>query len=122
MTFKKFEEIVKAHRPDVTVHKHNTYAEEKSNFCVFVVFNEGTPNESRVYRYNGSYIDVLNKLHINTVEQKYVDSVKHRLAELEAEHGTEVEGLFGDTYIADNTEEINRYSAMLEDYKNYVVV
>lgn len=122
MTFKRFEEIVKAYRPEVTVHKHNTYAEEKSNFCVFVVFNEGTPNESRVYKYNGSYIDVLNKLHINTVEQKYVDSVKRRLAELEAEHGTEVEDLFGDTYIADNTDDINRYRKMLDEYESYVIV
>lgn len=123
MTFKRFEEIVKANRPEITVFQHGTFAEEKTNFAVSVVFNQGQPNESKVYQYKGSYVDVLNKLHINVVEKKYVDNLRHILQELIDSNGKEEEDIFGEgTYVIDNTDEINNYTNILKQYESYIVV
>lgn len=122
MTFANFEAIVKKHRPEVTVFKHGTYANEKTNFAVSVIFNYGQPNESRVYQYSGSYITVLNKLGIKTIEKRYIDNRRMQLAELIEENGKEVEDLFGDIYIADNTDEIKRLTEELKEYESYIIV
>lgn len=122
MTFKRFAEIVKENRPEITVFQHGTYAEEKTNFAVSVIFNQGQPNESRVYQYNGSYVDVLNKLHINAVEKKFIDNIKHILQELVAANGKEEEDIFGDTYIVNNDAEIANYTDLLKKYESYIIV
>lgn len=122
MTFKRFEEIVKERRPEVKVWKHNGFATGSKTLSVCVVFNYGQANESRVYTYNGTYHQVLDKLHINAVEQCEIDFAKNQLAKLEAEHGTLVRDLFGDTYIADNSKEITRYRNMIKEYESYVLV
>ncbi len=122
MTFKRFAEIVKENRPEITVFQHGTFVEEKTNLAVSVVFNQGQPNESRVYQYNGSYVDVLNKLHINAVEKKFIDNIKHILQELIATNGKEEEDIFGDTYIVNNDVEIANYTDLLKKYESYIIV
>lgn len=122
MTFKKFQTLVAEHRPEVTVWEHGVFGQ--SNGKVAVVFNKDTEKESKVYFYGGSYLDVLNKLGIPTVDHKWVEELEARLANKIAEHGTITDDCgFSEPYVVDNTEDINYYRSTIEKYRTeYVII
>lgn len=60
MTFDKFEEIVKKHKPEIEVTSHGFHT---SKVNIGVVFKKG----GRAYSYSGSYCDVLNRIGIKAI-------------------------------------------------------
>ena len=113
MTFTEFKAIVKSKYPQAEVFKHGDFVGNKIN--VAVVF---TP-QSKVYKYNGTYCEVLNKLGFKAIYKHNLEAVKNALAKAKAEHGTKDE-FFG--LEIDNIEEIARLEADLKECESYVVV
>ena len=113
MTFTEFEVIVKNKYPQAEVFKHGEFVGNKIN--VAVIF---TP-QSKVYKYNGTYCEVLNKLGFKAIYKHNLEAVKNALAKAKAEHGTQDE-FFG--LEIDNTEDITRLEADLKEYESYIVV
>ena len=113
MTFTEFEAIVKSKFPQAEIFKHGEFAGNKIN--VAVIF---TP-QSKAYKYNGTYCEVLNKLGFEAIYKHNLEAVKNSLAKAKAEHGTR-DDFFG--LEVDNTEEIARLEAELKEYERYIVV
>lgn len=113
MTFTEFGVIVKSKYPQAEIFKHGEFAGNKIN--VAVIF---TP-QSKAYKYNGTYCEVLNKLGFEAIYKHNLEAVKNALAKAKAEHGTK-DDFFG--LEVDNTEEIARLEAELQEYERYIVV
>ena len=113
MTFIEFETIVKSKYPQAEVFRHGEFVGNKIN--VAIVF---TP-QSKVYKYNGTYCEVLNKLGFKAIYKHNLEAVKNALAKARAEHRTKDE-FFG--LEIDNTEEIARLEANLGEYESYIIV
>ena len=89
MTFAKFAAIVATYRPDVEVTKHNGFQEQSG---VGVVFKDshgstGGSTDHRIYRYKGSYSDILNRLGIKVVTLDDYESVRWSLRRAREMHG-----------------------------------
>lgn len=116
MTFNQFTAIVNAKYPNAKMYMHGKMAGNKIN--VAIVFN-GT-NEEKVYQYNGTYCEVLNKLGIKAMYQHNYDAVKDHLAKAKALHETEDE-FFGFTY--DKSEEIKELTSLLNEIeRDFIIV
>ena len=74
MTFSRFEEVVKEKYPQARLFKHGEFAGSKIN--VAIIFNG---EHGKVYNYNGTYCDVLNRLGIKAVYKHNYDSAKATL-------------------------------------------
>lgn len=111
MTFKKFEEIVKAHRPEITVYPHS-----RSEF-VGVQF---TPT-GRIYDYAGSYVQVLNRLGIKAITKADLHQLQDHLSKLEAEDGKESIWWWGE--VVDNTKLIQECKQQIDEImRTYIVI
>lgn len=91
MTFAKFAAIVATYRPDVEVTRHNGFQEQSG---VGVVFKNGSTDRRtdkhtnrRIYRYKGSYSDILNRLGIKVVTREDYESVRWSLRRAREMHG-----------------------------------
>lgn len=116
MTFKTFEKIVAAHRPDVIVSQHGDYCNNKSKNTLGIIFVKPDGRQSRIYDYHGTYAEILNKLKIRVV-------TKSDIASLEAELKT-CEELDGQESIFDDDDEVLDYSkeiANIKDRLNYLL-
>ncbi len=124
MTFARFEEMVKERYPEAELFKHGEFAGNKIN--VAIVFNPRSAIDpytmewtGKVYQYNGTYCEVLNRIGIKAIYKHDLDAYYNRLERAKRMHGQE--GWFGD--IIDNTEEIARLEKEISDYENnYVIV
>lgn len=116
MTFKEFEAIVKEHRPEITVFSHGEFSGNKIN--VAVIFNPS--GHGKVYKYNGSYCYVLNKLGIKAIYSEDLWNLEMALKRAIESHGTP--NIFSNETI-DNTEEIARLEKEIEEIKrDYIIV
>ena len=106
MTFKTFEGIVKEHRPEIEVAPHGQYLGVVNSVSVAVIFN---PPYGKVYHYNGTYCDVLNRLGIKACYRSQLNTFQENLKRLKTKHGKL--SVFG--YLIDNTEEIQRYEEII---------
>ena len=115
MTFNNFEQIVKKHYPNCKLFKHGEFAGNKIN--VAVIFNG---EHGRVYKYNGTYCDVLNRLGIKAIYEHNYQSYKNALEVAKRTHGKK-NPFFGGTM--DNSREIEEYTNYLNDIEqNYVII
>lgn len=96
MTFKQFEAIVKEYRPDAVVSKHGGYWNGKSDWRLGIYFVDENGNESRVYKYGGTYQQVLSKLGIETVTKEQIEVAKMELERCKEQHG-KPDMFFGNT-------------------------
>lgn len=116
MTFNEFEAIVKEHRPEITVFSHGEFAGNKIN--VAVIFNPS--GHGKVYKYNGNYCNVLNKLGIKAIYSEDLWNLEMCLKRAIESHGEP--NIFTDEPI-DNTEEIARLEKEIEEIKrDYIIV
>ena len=113
MTFTEFEAIVKNKYPQAKVFKHGEFVGNKIN--VVVIF---TP-QSKVYKYNGTYCEVLNKLGFKAIYKHNLEAVKNALAKAKAGHGIQDE-FFG--LKIDNTEEIQRYEEIIAQIEREFII
>ncbi len=114
MTFSRFEELVKEKHPQAKLFKHGEFAGSKIN--VAIIFNG---EHGRVYNYNGTYCDVLNKLGIKAVYKHNYDSAKATLERYIQDNGTECV-FTGETL--DNTEQIASWTAIVQDMETNCVI
>lgn len=118
MTFARFEELVKANHPDVEIFKHGEFAGNKIN--VAIVFSKNAFGEGKVYQYNGTYCEVLNRLGIKAIYKHDLDNAKSVLDRYVREHGTR-NVFFGGVRYYDK--EIKEWSERVADYEaNFVIV
>ena len=110
MTFRKFQAIAAAHRPDVVVHAHKSFG-GVPDVAVYFIRQDGT--HSKVYSYRGSYGEILGRLGIKTISENDVATARMMLEMAQKSHGKP--GLFTKA-IRDNTEEIRKYAELLERY------
>ena len=110
MTFKTFEKIAAAYRPDVRVSKHGDYCNNASKNTLGIVFVKADGSESRVYDYHGTYAEILNKLKIKVV-------TKSDIASLEAELKM-YEELDGQESIFDDDDTVSDFSKEISDTKD----
>lgn len=115
MKFADFEKIVLNKHPNAKLFKHGEFSGNKIN--VAVIFN-GT-NSEKVYQYNGTYCEVLNKLGIEAVYQHSVKAIEDRIKYCNRVHGTE--DVFSDSII-DKTEEIAELTQRLNFIKENCVI
>ena len=99
MTFAKFAAIVATYRPDVEVTRHNGFQEQSGVGVVFRHSNSRTEcstaessdhhseRENRIYRYKGSYSDILNRLGIKVVTREDYESTRWLLRQAREQHG-----------------------------------
>lgn len=112
MTFKTFEKIAAAHRPDVRVSKHGDYCNNASKNTLGIVFVKADGSESRVYDYHGTYAEILNKLKIHVVTKSDIASLEYQLAYYEKKHGKK------NIFVFDGENEINDFSKEISDIKD----
>jgi hypothetical protein len=114
MTFRAFEQLVKAKYPEAEIFRHGEFAGNKIN--VAIVF---TPH-TKVYKYNGTYCDVLNRLGIKAIYSHDLENARRYLQHLKDTNGEE--NIFTGEAM-DYTEDIAEYTARIETYeKEYVIV
>lgn len=114
MTFVEFEKIVKSKHKEAEVFSHGTFAGNKIN--VAIIFR---PN-GKVYKYNGTYCEVLNRIGIKAIYKHSLENVKNILSLYKNNNGQI--NIFSKKPM-DYTEEIKKYEAMLNDYlENYIIV
>jgi hypothetical protein len=114
MTFATFETLVKKKHPAVEIFKHGEFAGSKIN--VAIVFK---PN-GKVYQYNGTYCEVLNKLGIPSIYKHDYEAAVSTLTKYKALHGTQDE-FFG--IVFDYSREIEEHTNRLNDFEqNYIIV
>lgn len=106
MTFERFQETVKANRPDVRVHQHKTFGGIQDVAVTFV----RNGKESKVYNYSGSYAAILRRLNINVISSEEASFIKNRIEILRRTHGRQ--SYFGG--VVDNTAEIARLEESLK--------
>ena len=99
MTYKTFAAIAAAYRPDVEVTRHNGFQEQSGVGVVFRQSNSRTKGsttdsndhhserENRIYRYKGSYSDILNRLGIKVVTREDYESTRWALERAREQHG-----------------------------------
>ena len=99
MTYKVFAAIAAAYRPDVEVTRHKGFQEQYGVGVVFRHSNSRTEcstagsndhhseRENRIYRYKGSYSDILNRLGIKVVTREDYDSTRWLLRQAREQHG-----------------------------------
>lgn len=117
MTFDRFEQLVKAKYPGVKLFPHGKFAEGvKSKINVGVIFHEN----SKVYTYNGTYCEVLNRLGIKAIYKHDLKAAEEHLEYAKNTNGRE--NIFSGKII-DKTAEIEELKTLLNDYyTNYIVV
>lgn len=114
MTLIEFTKIVKSKYVEAEVFKHGEFTGNKIN--VAVIFN---PN-GKVYQYNGTYCEVLNKLGIKAIYRHNFESAENTLNRYINENGTK-DDFFG--IVNDYTKEIAEWTERIKDYKaNYIIV
>lgn len=112
MTFESFEKIVVEKYPNIKLFSHSDCSGNSIN--VDVIFDDN----SKVYKYSGSYVEVLNKLKIRACYNHDVKTIKETIERLNRMNGKI--GFFGKPI--DNTASIERYEEMLNDViKNCVI-
>ena len=115
MTFSKFEELVKEKHPNATIFKHGEFAGNKIN--VAIIFNG---EHGKVYQYNGTYCEVLNRLGVKAIYKHDYDGLVSALERYKKMNGT-TNIFFGD--VVDYSREIEEYTNRLNDVvANYVIV
>lgn len=112
MTFQKFEQIAKQHRPDAVVHQHKTYGGVPD---VAVYFTRPDGTKSKVYSYRGSYAGILNRLGVNYVS---TDTLKTLEMELDMAIGSNGRRNLFTGKVVDSTAEIERLTALIAEYKS----
>ena len=115
MTFSKFEELVKEKHPNATIFKHGELAGNKIN--VAIIFNG---EHGKVYQYNGTYCEVLNRLGVKAIYKHDYNALVSALENAKKRNGTK-NIFFGG--IVDYSKEIEEYTNRLNDVNaNYVIV
>lgn len=115
MTFARFEELVKEKHPEAELFKHGEFAGNKIN--VAIIFN---PN-GKVYKYNGTYCEVLNRLGVKAIYKHDLENVKNTLKLYIKSNGKEDGFGFGIVY--DYTDRIKEMQEQIANYEtNYVIV
>lgn len=114
MTFKIFEKIAIAYRPDVRVSKHGDYCNNRSKNTLGIVFVKADGSESRVYDYHGTYAEILSKLNIKIVTKSDIASIEAELKIYEDLDGQE--SIFDDDEALDYSKEIADTKARLQYY------
>ena len=115
MTFSKFEELVKEKRPNATVFKHGEFAGNKIN--VAIIFNG---EHGKVYQYNGTYCEVLNRLGVKAIYKHDYNALVSALERYKKMNGTP--NIFSGV-IVDYSRKIEEYTNRLNDVNaNYVIV
>lgn len=115
MTFSKFEELVKEKHPNATVFKHGEFAGNKIN--VAIIFNG---EHGKVYRYNGTYCEVLNRLGVKAIYKHDYNALVSALERYKKMNGTT--NIFSGV-IVDYSRKIEEYTNRLNDVNaNYVIV
>lgn len=118
MTFARFEELVKEKHPNAKLFRHGEFSGNKINVTVCFNYVEGS-DFNKVYHYNGTYCEVLNRLGVKAIYKHDLVSIHNCLDRAKRTHGQK--GWFGD--VIDNTEEIARLEKEISDYEsNYVIV
>ena len=87
MTYKTFAAIAATYRPDVEVTRHNGFQEQSGVGVVFRQSNRTSGGENRIYRYKGSYSDILNRLGIKVVTREDYESTRWLLRQAREQHG-----------------------------------
>lgn len=114
MTFTTFQDLVKARYPEAEIFRHGEFSGNKIN--VAIIF---TPN-TKVYKYNGTYCEVLNRLGIKAIYSHDLVHAKNHLQWLKSTDGDE--NIFTGEPI-NHAEEIARYTALIDTYeKEYIIV
>lgn len=116
MTFKTFEKIVAAHRPDVIVSQHGDYCNNKSKNTLGIIFVKPDGRQSRTYDYHGTYAEIIAKLNIPIVTKSDIACVKADLERYQEMNGTESIFAFDDE-VLDYSKEI----AETEQRLNYLL-
>lgn len=116
MTFKTFEKIVAAHRPDVIVSQHGDYCNNKSKNTLGIIFVKPDGRQSRIYDYHGTYAEIIVKLNIPIVTKSDIACVKADLERYQEMNGTESIFAFDDE-VLDYSKEI----AETEQRLNYLL-
>lgn len=115
MKFERFEELVKEKHPTATIFPHGKISGNKIN--VSIIFSGGC---GKVYQYNGTYCDVLNKLGIKSIYKHDYNAIVCALERCIAEHGTE-DKFFGG--VLDRSAKIEEYRNRLNDLnENYIII
>lgn len=115
MTFAKFEELVKEKHPNATLFRHGEFSGNKIN--VSIIFNG---EHGKVYKYNGSYCEVLNRLGVKAVYKHDYNALVSALEGAKNRNGTQ-DIFFGG--VIDCSREIEEYSHRLNDINaNFVIV
>ena len=115
MTFNRFTAIVNEKYPNAKMYMHGEMAGNKINVAIIFSGEHG-----KVYQYNGTYCEVLNKLGIKAMYQHNYAELKNRLAKAKALHGTE-DKFFGFTY--DKSEEIEELTSLLNEVeRDFIIV
>ena len=115
MTFAKFKEIVKNKYPNATMYQHGEFAGNKIN--VAIIFNG---EHGKVYNYNGTYCEVLNKLGINAIYKHDYEALVSALERAKKDNG-KPDIFFGG--VVDTTKDIEEYTRILQEVQlNYIIV
>lgn len=86
MTFKTFEKIAAMHRPDVIVSAHGDYCNNKSKNTLGIIFVKDG-KQSKVYKYSGTYAEILNRLNIAIVTDTDLATLENQLKDYQDRHG-----------------------------------
>ena len=115
MTFSKFEELVKEKHPNIRLFKHGKFAGNKIN--VAIIFNG---EHGKVYQYNGTYCEVLNRLGVKAIYKHNYNALVSAHERYKERNGTK--NIFtGDTI--DYSKEIEEYTNRINNIQaNYVIV
>ena len=115
MTFSKFEKLVKGKHPNATIFKHGEFAGNKIN--VAIIFNG---EHGKVYQYNGTYCEVLNRLGVKAIYKHDYNALVSALERYKKKNGTT--NIFSGV-IVDYSREIEECTNRLNDVvANYVIV
>lgn len=113
MTFEKFATAVKAHKPEIeSITRHLN-----GSGRVDVQFKGST----KVYSYNGSYIQILNTMHIKAITLWDLNILKDRLKDRKEKHG-KPDLFWNDGSLVDYSIEIAGIEEELEYYKDAVII
>lgn len=86
MTFKTFEKIAAMHRPDVIVSAHGDYCNNKSKNTLGIIFVKDG-KQSKVYKYSGTYAEILNRLNIAIITNTDLATLENQLKDYQDRHG-----------------------------------
>ena len=109
MTFRKFQQIAAAHRPDAVVHEHGKFGGVPDVAVYFV--KDG--RKSKVYSYRGTYAEILGRLGVKVVTENDVAALRGQIETCKRMHGRQ--SLFT-RKIMDYSDEIAELTAKLESW------